>query len=280
MRTSDRVYLETTIIISGTDSAGRRFVENTQAVVLNRRGARIISRQALVPQQELTIRCLKTGLDAPVQVVGPIAGAGEGSHFGVALLHPEVNVWGMDFPLLDGTESPAGRVVLECADCGAREVVHLDVFELEVLQANECLQRPCKQCGESTLWLRSASEEGRIPVGRVAPDSSHTIQERKAPRISLKVNACIRHSAFGEEVVSTEDVSRGGFRFVSRKDYPLGTVIEAALPYSPGAANIFIPAKIVHKEAGSPEGIFAHGVAYIAAPLAPSLTGMRISHPK
>jgi len=82
---------------------------------------------------------------------------------------------------------------------------------------------------------------------------------------------------YGEEVVSTEDVSRGGFRFISRKDYPLGTVIDAALPYSPGAANIFMPAKIVQKEAGDSEGMFAHGAAYIPSPVAPSLTGMRIS---
>jgi hypothetical protein len=234
----------------------------------------------LVPQQKLTIRCLKTGLDAAAQVVGPIVGAAEGYHFGVALLHPEVNIWGINFPSLDGTENPAGRVFLACADCHAQEVVHLDVFELGVLTANECLTRPCKQCHDTTLWRPYGWEEGRIPVGRAAPDSRHMIQERKAPRINLKVNACLRHSVYGEEVVSTENVSRGGFRFISRKDYPIGTVIEAALPYSPGAANIFIPARIVHAEAGSSEGTFAHGVACTPAPLAPSLTGMRIFPPK
>ena len=278
MRTSDRVYLETKIIISGTDSAGRRFVENTQAVDLSRQGARIISKQALVPQQKLMMRCLKTGLDAPVQVVGPIAGAGEGCHFGVALLQPEVNVWGINFPLLDGTENPAGRMFLECADCQAQEVVHLDVFELGLLTANEGLARPCKQCQDTTLWRPYDWGKGRVPVGRGAPRSRHTMQERKAPRISLKVNACIRHSVYGEEIVSTENVSRGGFRFISRKDYPLGTVLEAALPYSPGAANIFIPAKIAREEAGDTEGTFVLGVA--CTPSAPSLTGMRVSHPK
>jgi len=284
MRTSDRVYLETAIIISGTNSAGREFVENTRALVLSRRGAKIVSKQDLVPQQKLMIRCLKTGLDTPVRVVGPIMGAEEGCHFGVALLHPEVNIWGIDFPLLDGTENAAARVFLECANCQAQEVVHLDVFELEVLLANECLSRPCKKCNRTTLWMRSAPGEGRIPVARAAPDSRprHTIQERKAPRINLKVNACLRHSMLGEEVVSTENISRGGFRFIGRKDYPIGTVMEAALPYSPGAANIFTPIRIVYKEKeeGGSEGTFVHGVAYIPSPLAPSLTGMRITHPK
>jgi hypothetical protein len=280
MRTSDRVYLETAIIISGTDSAGRGFVENTRTLVLSRRGAKIISRQALVPQQKITIRCLKTGLDAAVRVVGPIVGEEGGCHFGIALLQPEVNIWGVNFPLLDGTEKAAGRVFLECADCHAQEVVHLDVFELEVLLANECLSRPCKQCNDTTLWMRSASGEGHIPSGRGVLVSPPTSQERRAPRIKLKVNVCLRNPAYGEEVVSTVNVSRGGFRFLSRKDYPIGTVVEAALPYSPGAANIFTPARIVYKEAGAREGTFAHGVAYIPSPLAPSLTGLRITQPK
>ena len=171
MRTSDRVYLEVPIIISGTDNAGQEFEENTQTLVVSRRGAKIISRHTLVPQQKLMLRSLMTGLDAELRVIGPILGDEEGCHFGVEILHPELNVWGINFPLLDGTENPAGRVFLACANCHAQEVVHLDVFELEVLLANECLTRPCKQCNHTTLWTRSAAGEERIPVGRVAPDS-------------------------------------------------------------------------------------------------------------
>jgi hypothetical protein len=280
MRNSDRIYLEIPIIIYGNDSGGREFVENTRTLVLSQRGAKIISQQSLVPQQKLRVRCLKTGLETAVRVVGPIMGEEEGCHFGIALLHPEVNVWGINFPLLDGTENPAARVFLGCADCHAQEVAHLDVFELEVFLANECLSRFCKHCNDTTLWMRSTAGEGWIPADRAALNSRHTIQERKMPRINLKVDACLRNSVYGEEVVSTENVSRGGFRFISRKDYPLGTIIEAALPYSPGAANIFTPARIVYKEAGAREGIFAHGVAYVPSPLAPSLTGMRITIPK
>jgi hypothetical protein len=269
MRTSDRVYLETKIILSGIDSAGQRFAENTQAFVINRRGARIISRQALAPQQRLTIRCVETGLEAPVQVAGPIVRVAEGWHFGVALLDAEVNLWGINFPLLDGTENPAGRVFLACADCHAQEVVHLDVFELGVLAANECLTRSCKHCNDTTLWRPYGRDEERFPRGRAVPGSRRAIQERRAPRLNLKVHARLRHSLYGEEVVSTENVSRGGFRFISHKDYPLGTIIEAAVPYSPGAANIFIPAKIVHEEACGEEGTFAYGVACSPAPRPP-----------
>jgi hypothetical protein len=280
MRTSDRVCLETIIILSGTDSAGRRFVETTQAVVINRGGARITSRHALVPEQQLTIRCVKTGLEAAAQVAGPIVEGAEGWNFGVALLQPDVNIWGINFPLLDGTENPAGRVCLRCVDCHAQEVVHLDVFELGVLTANDCLTRPCKQCKETTLWRPYGREEQRFPVGRAAQGSHHKSQERRAPRVNLRVNVCVRHSVHGEEIVSTENVSRGGFRFISHKDYPLGTIIEAALPYSPGAANIFVPAKIVHEEARREEGTFAHGVACMPTSPASSLARLPVSPPK
>jgi hypothetical protein len=280
MRTSDRVFLEIPIIISGTNPAGRQFEENTKALVLSRRGAKIISRRALVPQQELTIRCLKTGLDTPVRVVGPILGEGEDCHYGVAFLHPEANVWGINFPLLDGTENPAGRVFLECASCHAQEVAHLDVFELEVFLANACLTRPCMHCKAPALWMRSASRDEPLSIDQAAAKSRHTIQERKSPRISLKVPVCLRHPTEGQEVVATENVSRGGFRIISQKDRPVGTVLEAALPYSPGAANIFTPVRIVHKSLGVGAKTFAYGVAYIPSPAAPSLTGLRITQPK
>lgn len=277
MRTSDRFFMEIPIIISGVDPAGRKFVENTRALELSRRGAKIVSRQALVPQQKLIIRCLKTGLDATAQVVGPIVGDAEGCHFGVAFLQPEVNIWGIHFPVLDGTERPAGRLVLECTGCHAQAVVHLDVFELEVFLAHQSLMRPCPQCKKTTLWMQSASREESIPPEPAVPPSRHTIQEsrketmppepaslpsgnpiqeRKSPRINLRMEVCLRHSEYGQEVVTSENISRGGFRVRSDKDYPLGTVVEAALPYSPGAANIFTPARLVYKldEAPSLEG--------------------------
>jgi hypothetical protein len=204
----------------------------------------------------------------------------ESCHFAVAFLHPEVSFWGVCFPLLDGTESAAGRVFLECASCSAQEVAHLDVFELEVLLANECLRRPCQRCNQPSLWIRAAAKEELIPAVRAVADSFHRRQERKSPRITLKADACVRNPKGGEEVVTTENVSRGGFRFLGRKDYPIGATIEAALPYSAGAANIFTPARIVHRQEGFKVEMFAYGVAYLPSSLAPSLTGMRITQAK
>lgn len=280
MRTSDRVFLDIEIIISGTDPAGRQFVENTKAVVLSRRGARIISREALAPEQVLKVRCVRTGLSTAVRVVGSIMNSDGARHFGVAFLQPDVNVWGIQFPVLDGTENPAGRVFVTCSSCHTQEVVHLDVFELEVFLANTCITRPCLKCKTPTLWMRAAPKDKPSPASPAAPRIRHTIQERKMPRVSLKVAVCIRHALHGQEIATTENVSRSGFRMRSQRDYPLGTVVEVALPYSPGAANIFTPAKIVHKELAVGGATFAYGVAYVPSPMARSLTGLRITHGK
>lgn len=280
MRTSDRIFLEIAIIISGTNPDGRKFVESTRALVLSRRGARILSRQALVPEQILLIRCVRTGLESEVRVVGPIMGKEEGCHYGVTFLEPEANIWGINFPKLDGTENPASRVFLECANCHTQEVAHLDVFELEVFLANACLTRSCERCNAPTLWTRSSWKEEAAPPDQAKLASRHSKQERKWPRINLKVLVCLHLPEQGQEVVSTENVSRGGFRFRSEKDYPVGMMMEAALPYSPGAANIFTPSRIVHKELAVGAKIFIYRVAYVPSPAAPSLTGLRITQPK
>jgi hypothetical protein len=280
IRTSDRVFLETPIVISGTGPAAGKFVENTRTVVLSRLGARIISRHTLAPEQVLIIRCLNTGLDTTVRVIGLIMEEERGGHYGVAFLQPDVNVWGIEFPLLDGTENPAARVFLACANCHAQEVVHLDAFELEVFLANTRITRPCRRCRARTLWMRPGTKEKPIPAVKSAPQPQHTIQERKEPRVNIKVAVCIRHPAHRQELATTENVSQGGFRVTTQMDYPLGTVIEVALPYLSGAANVFTPAKIVHKELGVGGKTFAYGVSYVPSPVARSLTGLKITQLK
>ena len=119
-----------------------------------------------------------------------------------------------------------------------------------------------------------------MPTIQGAPSPSHCIHERKAPRLSLAVTACIHHPVHGEEVVPTDNVSQGGFRFRSWKDYSVGTLIEVALPYVSGAANIFTPARIVFRGEQSAEGTITYGVAFLPSLIASSLTGMRISRPE
>ena len=79
--------------------------------------------------------------------------------------------------------------------------------------------------------------------------------------MAMKASACVRYSGI-EAIVTCEDVSKGGFRFVSPKEYPEGTRFEAAVPYTKFSNNIFLPANVVYCRV-LPDGQFRHGVAYI-----------------
>ncbi len=77
----------------------------------------------------------------------------------------------------------------------------------------------------------------------------------------MKAVACIRYSGL-EVVVACEDISKGGFRFTSRREYLKGTRVEAAAPYTKFSTNIFIPAAIIYSQK-IPGGRFRQGVTYI-----------------
>ena len=280
IRSSDRVYLELPINLSGTDATGREFSEDTRTLVVSRRGAKIVSSHPLLPQQTVRIHSLKTGLVSESRVVGAIAQDEEGMHYGVEVLNAGKDFWGIRFPSLEDSSSAACRVLLGCTLCGMQEVVHLDVFELEVLMAKEWLMRQCSECQRICLWVFAELEEEEPPASKeTAPTPGHAVHERRSPRVNLAVDVCIRHPDRSIEVAVTENVSQGGFRFKSAMDYPIGTLIEAALPYVAAAANIFAPARIVYREELPDGSMKAYGVAYLPAQTASSLTGLRISHP-
>jgi hypothetical protein len=181
-----------------------------------------------------------------------------------------------------------GRALLECSHCKNREVVYMDEVESEVFEANECLQRTCATCGNSSIWkptphelpdelpaipvpaeepqpvVEQGSDDGKTPPGAAPPEPAERVQSRrKNLRIKSNMPACIRQPGFDEEVVTCEDVSRGGLCFKSNKRYFLGSRIEVAIPYAANAANIFIPARIVYTQELPKESLFKYGVSYL-----------------
>ena len=261
-RRSVRVYRELAIRVSGTDGKGQMFVEETCTLVLSQHGAKILLTRTLLPDQEISVRCLERGKELLARVVGRIGGDEEGSYYGIELLEPEADIWGIEFPSPDEAELAVGRVLLECVSCHAQELTYLDEFALEVLLANQRLSRPCKRCAETSLWQEVAAQEG-LETSLPALER-RTRNDRRHVRLDLKVKACIRHPQVGEEVVPTINVSRGGFRFACRARYPVGSLIEAALPFTRDAANIFAPGRIVYAGRVPGEGeTYIYGVAYL-----------------
>ena len=266
-RRSDRISVELPIVISGVDVLGEDFVESARTIVIARYGAKILCKRKLAPQLEFSIRCLMTSEESEARVVGQIREGPEGIYYGIELLQQEVDLWGMEFPPIEQSGTAIGRVLLECVHCRRRQLVYLNEFEAEVLERSHSVWRHCKKCADTSLWKETwlqANEELPQEVESfpsTAPPK-RTRDDRKHVRLGLRMEAFVRDPQGWEEVVATENISRGGLRFRSKKHYAEGWMIEVALPYSRGGANIFSPAKIKHaaRVPGTDETVY--GVAY------------------
>lgn len=89
------------------------------------------------------------------------------------------------------------------------------------------------------------------------------VNRRKHPRVKVNYSACIRHQARDDDMVTCEDMSKGGIRFTSRTQYYEQSLIEVAVPYQHGQPAIFVPAKIVFVEELPERRLFRCGVQYL-----------------
>ena len=288
VRRSSRIPKEIAILLVGSDMEGKMFSEQTKTVLLSRHGAGIVSQYALSAEQELILRRLDTNKEAEVRVVGNLGAHGKTYTYGVAFLNPEADLWGIQFPSMTESEKQASRVLLQCSGCKAKEMVEQSDLESDVYLVNEGIVRACRSCGSSTFWRRpvdDASDEplplettpaeaeekeepaeastSALPEAETAVQPAARIENRrKHVRTKVSFQACVRSFTFGDDIVSCEDMSRGGLRFKSRKEYIVKTEVEVAAPYSPGAHTIFVRAQIVHVEELKKERRFSCGVCY------------------
>ena len=268
VRRSDRVQMELALDVTGIENDGREFTEHAKTVVLTRHGAKIVISRKLTPDQEVNVRCLRTRKETVARVIGQIDKLPDGFVYGITFADPEVDLWSIEFVRLEETPSAAGRVVLECTHCKTRQVIHLDEFEVEVLETNHLLSRPCGRCRDTTMWRLSA--DGILPEQLSAKPAPRTRNDRKHVRLNLQVPACVRTQRYGEDVVNTLNFSRGGLRYKSKRNYTVGEVVDVSLPYSPGVANIFTPTRILYAEELTGEGVHVYGAQYLIGQKSPA----------
>jgi hypothetical protein len=252
----DPSYLSIPIDISWTAAPGRTFTKRASAIAITRYGTLIVSRQELEPTHQISIRCIGTDREIRALVLGQVRQEKDGYVYGLSLLDANVTPWDIDIPSADETKKPVSRHLLECDACQTRETVYLDEIQIEVFEASRSVALHCKQCAAWTMWKLAGHEatchrsqraaRAETSLGSDALSMLRTTNDRKHFRVRLKkFRACIRRLGFLEEVVRVENVSRGGFRFLSPKNYRKGARIEVAIPYIPQAANIFVPARVV-----------------------------------
>lgn len=277
-RRSDRVSLSIPIVVSGMDIAkGGDFVEEARTLLISRTGGTIVLSRILGPEQTIFIRCIPTQKEGEARVVGQLGIQLDSHIYGVAMLDPSVDLWGIRFPDPSEAEKALGRVCLQCITCGTREVCYLSEVELEVFDVNHNLGRNCSQCREWTLWKdvpQDLDASAAAPASEGPASSAETPAAAAAPvpgsknrrrftRTNMRKPGCVRQPGSDPDVVQVLDMSRGGVRFESKRTYRRSSWVEIAVPYiGGGAAEVFVPgriARIIERRDGKHE----YGIEYV-----------------
>src|SRR6267143_3602051 len=272
LRQSDRVSFRMSVEASWVSSAGATLTQAAETLLVSRNGGVLRLSEKLSMGQELHVRRNLDGelfKNARARVVAEID-QDPPNHFlyAIHLLDPRSDFWDIDFPAPHNAEEALARLLMECSFCQRREVVYLNEIQLKSFEVRKCVARVCKLCDSPSIWIESQSEIRDPENGAHGP----TVEERVIPRrnrtrIKALVLASIRHRGFHEEMSVCEDLSKGGLSFRSRNQYPEGTRLEVAVPFTPGTGAIFVPIRIVFSQAIPTAGLYRHGAAYIKPPL-------------
>lgn len=271
-RRSNRVSLTLLLEATGTDSHGQEFRAPSRTLLISRSGALIALSRQLKPSQQIHIQRRapnQTHRHAEARVVGKFGEYEDGHLYGIELLDPDVDIWGVEFPAPPG-ESMAS-MLLECSYCHARQVAYLNELELRGFEINRGVARSCKICGVPSIWIQAAHEvekKLRSPRSRRTPEAPKPTpptgeqRDRQRMRLKTRLTACVRQAGAEEELAVCEDVSPVGMCFRSKRRFEVNSTIDVAVPYSPDAANVFRPARIAYSEEIPKAGLFRHGTEY------------------
>jgi len=272
LRQSDRVSFRMPVEASWVSTAGVTLTLTAETLLVSRNGGVLRLTEKLSIGQELHLRRNLEGdhwKNTRARVVAEID-QDPPNHFLYAfhILDPRSDFWDIDFPAPHQAEEALARLLMECSFCQRREVVYLNELQLRTFEVRKCVARVCKLCEAPSIWIESQSEVREPEKGVPGPAvEERVIPRRNRTRIRARILACIRRRGFQEEIAVCEDLSKGGLSFRSRNQYPEGSRVEVAVPFTPGAGAIFVPIRIVFSQAIPTAGLYRHGAAYIKPPL-------------
>jgi len=276
-RRSERVSLALLLEASGKDSQGQEFKDTAKTLMISRHGAVLTLERELSPEQRIHLRRQAPGesqREGDARVVNQFGRQRDGYLYAVEIVDDEVDLWGIAFPPVEESSEAVARMLLECSYCHNREVMYLNSLELRAFETNRGVAHHCRNCGVPSIWTQALQEQdGKKPSGRgrakrayaeAAAEQVPEQEQRERQRLRLKtrLTACIRQRGADDELAVCEDISPIGMCFRSKRRYEANTPIDVAVPYSPDAANIFLPARIVYSEELPKAGLFRHGTEY------------------
>jgi hypothetical protein len=271
LRQSDRVSFRMPVEASWVTATGTPVKHTAETLLVSRNGGVLRLTEKLSMGQELHLRRHHDGdhwKSTRARVVAEIDQEPTGFLYAIHLLEARSDFWDIEFPAPHKAEEALARLLMECSFCQRREVVYLNELELKSFEIRKCVARVCRHCDSPSIWIESQSEVRAIENNTGQP----TVEERVIPRrnrtrIKARILACIRRRGFQEEIAVCEDLSKGGLSFRSRNQYPEGSRVEVAVPFTPGTGAIFVPIRIVFSQAIPTAGLYRHGAAYIKPPL-------------
>ena len=178
---------------------------------------------------------------------------------------PKADLWGVEFPALEGSQEFVARMLVECSFCRSREVVYLNEFELGGFEQNRGIARHCKVCDVPTIWRQAPHEVAKVDPVKFAASvhSASDMERRQSLRLQTRLTACVRVAGSDDELAVCEEISAEGLCFRSKRRYDENCRIDIAVPYADATANIFVPARVVRVEPTPTAGLFRHGVEFL-----------------
>jgi len=131
-----------------------------------------------------------------------------------------------------------------CSECGKKLIFALNEIEYRVYSANQRLSFGCETCGHNVTWKPVPNQPELAAPG----PASAEVENRKHASTRMKAMACIQESGRDDDIVEVSDISRGGVSFRAKRVYPVNSWIQFAVPYTPGAANIFVSGRIAWRK--------------------------------
>lgn len=188
LRSSKRLPISMPVVLSGKDSDGNAFLENTQTVGINRSGAKIVSKHSLSKGARLRIRIPHLDREETLTVVWVGEQRRDKYNIGVCFDQPS-DFWGVDFP-----EEPKPEVKSAVAAGIPGKVVGvLQEFVGEALEAAiATVLRQTRQKAEDDLArARQEVVAQAQQLLRQEVESARARQEQNAAEASVRISALI-----------------------------------------------------------------------------------------